>query len=1358
MLQIPDPGSVQIFSVDEKSISSNGGNPQMMPQMNAGMMINGDVQMPLMSPDMMLPPMCVDMPMPHMNMVEQPMSESQTAVMEPRQLTNAHQQLNSSAPLLFGNPPYLSLDQGMENNGHVGHDQIQERGRIDMSPGLSPFVDAPVQQIVMVQEDQLMTSMQHLESIPEQQVVVQNQAYPQVEGGQVVYVMQNFDEFQPVQQVMAQQTEYEPVRQWRSYSHSPSSGPLSTPPSGNPRSGGRPHVPPATQTNRFGMNSPGHHGPQSKAGKPLPPLITKNEPCNCKFCVEYQLVEMGKLIRNLIDHTEGGSVSITDICTMPAIYELFRRRLSGTLDSTIMGKLNTPACRRITFLQAESLPSGVVTVKKSPGTPWWEKSSPASGSGIHPQKTTELQSKITDIMQEHTEMIIPAKMLNNLESIHSILEGTAALFDYAVQFQEVPVNFQVKITDSDFQIEKLAKGAGHRQIDIVAEALNKAWSKISGSFGNKPCPVTQVADHWGFQQIGRSLALILEVRPPERAGSEPVLFISSIEGEACQIPVNVFLIWANVRGTQKNDDGSWRRLVERFPSVEHIESLSGGRGVHSAREFLVNFMISAEVTLLPDRKGIKYDESAWIKALKIENSQASTSSANILVGRVSSGMSQIEELIDQACQDQHASVEGDAPMRYRGKVLSWSSTMNWGFVQTDDIDEDIFLSASKLTPGTHAVDIYRGRLIEFSLFKNYDGQKCAVNVCFLSHLLQDGPRKRGIVKSFNFLKGWGFLYSEMASEGKDVYINKAALMPGVNINSLQPGAIVEFTLCVTHDENPQASKCMVVDDNDLHTIGLKCPEMDQNLNSKSKKLIKNSRVNLRCLSRSMAMLLRCGVAELKKGDANDPSQDQVPAIVKEYRQIAQKVCPARANMVEEILTCFNNRQTNKIPCNRNRHDNRLAVIAFLEKNEIQDLQPQMIEDLHKMHPDEIMKYGADLLKDIIEKKTSIQELSDAFLKFREIGKVSRQAMALIWITCAEFMCRRDISSVVLSRGAITAATVVCHDELDTIQSACNRFIKLARPTKPTRHTQRQVLTKFLSSEKVNSQLLKESSFEEAYQIWLDYTCAEEPGFNDVEKHFAFSCQIIRFLFRGGLSVVDSCIQMAFDQVKPDKFVSKLMHGILRIAITEMVYLALPDLPPLVIMSESSAVAAIMIGHETLQMMNILRTVQTLSERGVLPRADILVAEQNKRKRPSASPDRPDKMAKNNHGGGESFLETLYRLQDNIAASIDTVKVDISDNTISMREEAEKFMKNMIKGMHVILGPSGKNPSVIWQNLQLAFSSFWGFRSNTRFTMLSPEKILTALEQAQSFVAEAIVVESKLDLESNSRSPSEPIVK
>ena len=118
------------------------------------------------------------------------------------------------------------------------------------------------------------------------------------------------------------------------------------------------------------------------------------------------------------------------------------------------------------------------------------------------------------------------------------------------------------------------------------EALQRSWRKVSRK-PDAPCLLQQADGKWFISQAGEPLNLDLGFRGGD-GGQPGSCFVTAIDGSPCFVPMDIFLTWACHRGPDKPDDGSWSRLVKKFPAQENKSAPEAAYGVNVLTKFLVD--------------------------------------------------------------------------------------------------------------------------------------------------------------------------------------------------------------------------------------------------------------------------------------------------------------------------------------------------------------------------------------------------------------------------------------------------------------------------------------------------------------------------------------------------------------------------------------------------------------------------------------------------------------------------------------------------------------------------------------------------------------------------------------------------
>jgi len=149
---------------------------------------------------------------------------------------------------------------------------------------------------------------------------------------------------------------------------------------------------------------------------------------------------------------------------------------------------------------------------------------------------------------------------------------------------------------------------------------------------------------------------------------------------------------------------------------------------------------------------------------------------------------------------------------YQGQVKSFAPTKGYGFIQCDDLDGDVFFGRRNLPTELQANEVYtpasgftlKDYTVSFDLVQTADGKNQAQNLV----LSNDGGQPYiGIVKSWNAMKGFGFLVSSMI-EG-DVWFGKRGV-PMELQNAPLKDATVSFSVSHTEDGKPRADNMVIL--------------------------------------------------------------------------------------------------------------------------------------------------------------------------------------------------------------------------------------------------------------------------------------------------------------------------------------------------------------------------------------------------------------------------------------------------------------------------------------------------------------------------------------------------------------------
>lgn len=150
-------------------------------------------------------------------------------------------------------------------------------------------------------------------------------------------------------------------------------------------------------------------------------------------------------------------------------------------------------------------------------------------------------------------------------------------------------------------------------------------------------------------------------------------------------------------------------------------------------------------------------------------------------------------------------------MEFSGVVQSFGVTKGYGFIQSDHLENDVFFGRAalpaELKDGGHAFQL-KGRSVVFELDSpNPENGKLAARSVWLK--VADGEQCVGTVKSYNPMKGFGFLGSS-SLEGHDFFFAKRDVPQNLHASRLE-GRIAVFTVSCAADDKLQA-KSLIFDE------------------------------------------------------------------------------------------------------------------------------------------------------------------------------------------------------------------------------------------------------------------------------------------------------------------------------------------------------------------------------------------------------------------------------------------------------------------------------------------------------------------------------------------------------------------
>lgn len=161
---------------------------------------------------------------------------------------------------------------------------------------------------------------------------------------------------------------------------------------------------------------------------------------------------------------------------------------------------------------------------------------------------------------------------------------------------------------------------------------------------------------------------------------------------------------------------------------------------------------------------------------------------------------------------------GEPGPGYTGTIKQFSAEKGFGFIDCPELHE--YYGRDTWLHHAQVFDFKPGETVEFTMSLNKDGNPQAVNLSYPKEPVQQfeqmfnqmaqwmgfgaggqqGERYTGTIKSFSVEKGFGFIECKDLHKmyGRDTWVHHAQIL------SYAPGDIVEFTMSLNKDGNPQA--------------------------------------------------------------------------------------------------------------------------------------------------------------------------------------------------------------------------------------------------------------------------------------------------------------------------------------------------------------------------------------------------------------------------------------------------------------------------------------------------------------------------------------------------------------------------
>mmetsp|Transcript_83069 Transcript_83069/g.221965 ORF Transcript_83069/g.221965 Transcript_83069/m.221965 type:complete len:519 (+) Transcript_83069:85-1641(+) len=149
-----------------------------------------------------------------------------------------------------------------------------------------------------------------------------------------------------------------------------------------------------------------------------------------------------------------------------------------------------------------------------------------------------------------------------------------------------------------------------------------------------------------------------------------------------------------------------------------------------------------------------------------------------------------------------------------GKVRSWQSDKNWGFIVSDRFEGDLFVHAQDLAADLSPEQMREGLPVGFIINQDPKGRVRAEQVCSSLSPASDmvGTTVDGWVRFFHADKKWGFVQS--AHFSGDLFMHREEIPEWVGDSVLVPNAKLQFTIEVgAKSGKPHAAKVVPLDEN-----------------------------------------------------------------------------------------------------------------------------------------------------------------------------------------------------------------------------------------------------------------------------------------------------------------------------------------------------------------------------------------------------------------------------------------------------------------------------------------------------------------------------------------------------------------